>query len=126
MRESVLKAELTGCGDGVGGVSPQVGYPALESLSFSDRSQLGIFMRSHCCGDDTLSVDALGNPVYEGVQPGKNAMASYAASQILLGRQIGDGINKVGAFQSFMAAGNSMMDTSPFGECMRSMGAPPP
>ena len=98
MCESVLKAELPGIRDGVGGVSPQVGYPAPESLALSDQSQLGIFMRSHCCGDDTLSVDAPGNPVYEVVQPRKNAMASYAASQILLGRQIGDGINKVGAF----------------------------
>ena len=94
----MLKAELPGIRDGVGGVSPQVGYPAPESLALSDQSQLGIFMRSLCCGDDTLSVDAPGNPVYEGVQPRKNAMASYAASQILLGRQIGDGINKVGAF----------------------------
>ena len=126
MRESVLKAELTDFGDGVGRISPQVGYPALEALALSDRSQLGIFMRSLCGGDDTLSVDAPGNPVYEGVQPRKNAMASYVASQILLGRQISEGTRAVGAFQSFMAAGNSMMDTSPFGECMRSMGAPPP
>mmetsp|Transcript_9273 Transcript_9273/g.22779 ORF Transcript_9273/g.22779 Transcript_9273/m.22779 type:complete len:131 (+) Transcript_9273:587-979(+) len=88
MHASVLKDEAANFGLGVGGASPQVGYPALEELALSDRSHLGVFMRSLCCGDGTLPADApVDDPdvavLYGTVESKKNVMASFVASQVL-------------------------------------------
>ena len=103
-----------------------MGYPALEELALCDRSQLGAFMRSICCGDGTLPADVPVNDPEAAVLHGtfeakKHVLASFVASQFLLGRQVREGHHTVGALQSMMASGNSMVDASPFGECLRSM-----
>ena len=43
----------------------------------------------------------------------KNVLASFVASEVLLGRQVREGHHTVGALQSMMAAGDSLMDAGP-------------
>ena len=120
LHESVVVGGKTpfSAGSGAG----QVDYKRVCRSALSETGLITGFLRAVCSGSDAL----LSEKEFRRQPPArKKALAAWAASQLIVGRQYPAGSNVVGTLQAFVAGGQNFMDSTPFGAALRSFGAAP-
>ena len=102
------------------GSAAQVDFGHISTAAIQETTAFGGFMRALCSGsDEVITPEEFRNAP----EKRKTFLAAWSSAQTILGRQYPSGSPVVGRLQAFLAWGQAVMDKTPFGAHLRSLGS---
>ena len=119
LRQTIVKSAAAGWRNTCHAANQLVDFGSIVGQAGSDKSRLVTFMRSMCCRLTSVpqASEMATNPAVR-----KDVLASWAAAQLLVGRQSIHGDNIIGPLQSFMGWGLRYLGTKVLAIALQSIG----